>query len=117
MAAEVEKIEVAQAVETVTEADKKLEQIKTEKAAKKAERQSKRLGWKGPLKYVGKFINVVEDHPVATGVCVLAGVPIGVGGVYLYDKYASKKADDVVDDTTEEPLETEVVNEAPFDEA
>ena len=114
MAAEVEKIEVNQAVTTVTEADKKVEQIKAEKAAKKAERQNKRLAWKGPFKYVGKFINVVEDHPVATGVSVLAGVPLGVGAVYLYDKYA-KKADDVVDDTTDEPLETTEVDEAPFD--
>lgn len=113
--AEVEKIEATQAVEAVKEADKKLADIKAEKAAKKAERQNKRLGWKGPFKYVGKFINVVEDHPVATGVCVLAGVPLGVGGVYLYDKYGKKKPDDdTVDVDVEVEVETET-EQAPFD--
>lgn len=112
--AEVERIETEKAVEAVEAADKKLADIKAEKAAKKAERQNKRLGWKGPFKYVGKFINVVEDHPVATGICVLAGVPIGVGGVYLYDKYGKKNSDDDTVDVEVEIEETET-EQAPFD--
>lgn len=111
MANEVEKIEVTAAVDTVKEADEKVEKIKAEKAAKKADRQNKRLNWKGPFKYVGKAINHIEDHPVATGISVLAGVPIGVAGVYLYDKYVKKSdTEDVVDISEETEAET-----APFD--
>lgn len=113
MANEVEKIETKVAVEAVTEADKKIADIKAEKAAKKAARQNKRLGWKGPGKLVGKAINFVEDHPVATTVSFLAGVPVGVAGVLIYQKL-SNKSDDVAEEATESN-ETEESNEAPFD--
>lgn len=109
--AEVEKAEANVAVNAVTEADKKVADIKAEKEAKKAARQNKRLGWKGPLKYIGKAINVVEDHPVATAVSVLTGVPIGAAGVLLYQKYG-KKSDDVIEEATDAE-ETEA--EPPFD--
>ena len=111
--AEVEKIETKVAVEAVEAADKKVADIKAERAAKKAERQNKRLGWKGPFKLIGKGINFVEDHPVATGISVLAGVPIGAAGVILYNKYGKKSDDDTVDVEVEiEETETE---QAPFD--
>lgn len=111
--AEVEKIETKVAVEAVEAADKKVADIKAERAAKKAERQDKRLGWKGPFKLIGKGINFVEDHPVATGISVLAGVPIGAAGVILYNKYGKKSDDDTVDVEVEiEETETE---QAPFD--
>ncbi len=112
MANEVEKIEAAQANNAVVEADKKVADIKAEKAAKKAERQNKRLEWKGPLKLVGKVINHIEDHPVATAVSVLAGVPIGAAGVVLYNKYGKKSEETV--DVDVEITETEEA-EAPFD--
>lgn len=114
MANEVEKIEAAQANNAVVEADKKVADIKAEKAAKKAERQNKRLEWKGPLKIVGKVINHVENHPVATAVSVLAGVPIGAAGVVLYNKYGKQKSEETVD-VDVEITETEEANEAPFD--
>lgn len=113
MANEVEKIEAAQANNAVVKADKKVADIKAEKAAKKAERQNKRLEWKGPLKLVGKVINHVENHPVATAVSVLAGVPIGAAGVVLYNKYGKKSEETV--DVDVEITETEEANEAPFD--
>lgn len=113
MANEVEKIEAAQANNAVVEADKKVADIKAEKAAKKAERQNKRLEWKGPLKLVGKVINHIEDHPVATAVSVLAGVPIGAAGVVLYNKYGKKSEETV--DVDVEITETEEANEPPFD--
>lgn len=112
MANEVEKIEAAQANNAVVEADKKVADIKAEKAAKKAERQNKRLEWKGPLKLIGKVINHVEDHPVATAVSILAGVPIGAAGVVLYNKYGKKSEETV--DVDVEITETEEA-EAPFD--
>ena len=112
MANEVEKIEAAQANNAVVEADKKVADIKAEKAARKAERQNKRLEWKGPLKIVGKVINHVENHPVATAVSVLAGVPIGAAGVVLYNKYGKKSEETV--DVDVEITETEEA-EAPFD--
>ena len=111
--AEVERIETEQAVKAVQEADKKLADIKEQKAAKKAERQNKRLGWKGPFKLIGKGINFVEDHPVATGISVLAGVPIGAAGVILYNKYG-KKSDDTVDVDVEVEVEETETEEAPF---
>lgn len=112
MANEVERIEAGVAVESVAKADEKVANIKADKAAKKAARQNKRLEWKGPLKFVGKAINVVEDHPVATAVSVLAGVPVGVAGVLIYQKVT--KSDDVVEEATAED-KTEESNEAPFD--
>lgn len=113
MANEVEKIEANVATTAVVEADKKVADIKAEKAAKKAARQNKRLEWKGPLKLVGKAINHIENHPVATAVSVLAGVPIGAAGVVLYNKYG-KKSEEAVD-VDVEITETEEANEAPFD--
>lgn len=113
MANEVEKIEAAQANNAVVEADKKVADIRAEKAAKKAERQNKRLEWKGPMKLVGKVINHIEDHPIATAVSVLAGVPIGAAGVVLYNKYGKKE--ETVVETDVEITETEEANEAPFD--
>lgn len=115
MANEVERIEAGVAVESVAKADEKVADIKAEKAAKKAARQNKRLEWKGPLKFVGKAINVVEDHPVATAVSVLTGVPVGVAGVLLYQKF-SQKSDDVAEEATAEDKTEEANNEeAPFD--
>ncbi len=108
----VEKIEATQAHNAVVEADKKVADLKAQKEAERAARQNKRLGWKGPLKLVGKVINHIENHPVATTVSVLAGVPIGVIGVVAYNKYVKK------DDTTDvevEITETEEANEPPFD--
>lgn len=109
----VEKVEATVATTAVVEADKKVADIKAEKAAKKAERQNKRLEWKGPMKLVGKVINHIEDHPVATAVSVLAGVPIGAAGVVLYNKYG-KKSEEAVEVETEVTIDEEA-NEAPFD--
>ena len=113
MANEVEKIEANVATTAVVEADKKVADIKAEKAAKKAERQNKRLEWKGPMKLVGKVINHIEDHPVATAVSVLAGVPIGAAGVVLYNKYG-KKSEETVEVETEVAID-ETADEPPFD--
>lgn len=111
--AEVERIETEKAVEAVTKADDKVKQIEAEKTAKKKVRQDKRANWKGPLKLIGKAINYIEDHPVATTVSVLAGVPIGVAGVVAYEKFVKKSDDDTVDVEVEiEETETE---QAPFD--
>ena len=109
----VEKIEATQATTAVVEADKKVADLKAEKLAKKAERQNKRLEWKGPLKLVGKVINHVEDHPVATAVSVLAGVPIGAAGVWAYNKYVKK--DDTIEVETEVTIDDETAVEPPFD--
>ena len=108
----VEKVEANVATTAVVEADKKVADIKAEKAAKKAERQNKRLEWKGPMKLVGKVINHIEDHPVATAVSVLAGVPIGAAGVVLYNKYGKKSEETEVE--TEVTID-ETADEAPFD--
>lgn len=107
----VEKIEATQANNAVVEADKKVADLKAQKEAEKAARHNRRLGWKGPLKLVGKVLNHIEDHPVATAVSVLAGVPIGALGVVAYNKYVKK------DDTTDVEVEIteEEANEAPFD--
>ena len=106
-----EKVEATVAVESVKEADKKVADIKAEQAAKRAARFTKRENWWGPLKYVGKFFNVCEEHPVATGVSVALGVPLGIGAVVAKDHFFGKKDDE---ETTEEEtlLETET---APFD--
>ena len=111
----VEKVETNVAVEAVTKADNKVKQIEAEKTAKRKVRQDKRANWKGPLKLIGKAINYIEDHPVATTVSVLAGVPIGVVGVVAYEKFV-KKSDDGTDEVTEEETNTEIeADEPPFD--
>ena len=110
----VEKIESTVAVEAVTKADEKVKNLEAEKAAKKAEKQLKRANWKGPLKVVGKFFNVCEDHPVAMGASALLGAAAPVAfGIYLWDKSKKSENADVTVDV--DITETEEANEPPFD--
>lgn len=107
-----EEIETKVAVEAVNEAEAKVEKIKAEKLAKKAERQNKRLEWKH-FKWVGKSINWVENNPVGAAVSVLTGTGIGYGIAKGIEIYKSKKS------TAELPEETtsDEAEEAPFEEA
>lgn len=109
----VEKIEATQATTAVVEADKKVADLKAKREAERAAIHNKRLGWKGPLKIVGKIINHIEDHPVATTVSVLAGVPIGALGVVAYNKFVKK--DDTVEVETEVEITENEATEPPFD--
>lgn len=109
---EVAEVEAKAAVEKVKEADKNVDQIKAEKAAKKAERQAKRLTWKGPLKVIGKGINWCENNPVPAAVCVVTGTGLGWGGKVLYDHFVGKKTNDETEAEETPLLESET---APFD--
>lgn len=107
-----QEVEANVAIESVKEADKKVADIKAEQAAKRAARFAKRENWWGPFKYVGKFFNVCEEHPVATGVSVALGVPLGIGAVVAKDHFFGKKDEEATEEET--PL-LEEANEAPFD--
>ena len=104
-----EKAEKDVAIEAVKEADKKVDDIKAERAAKRAVRFAKRENWWGPFKYAGKLFNVVEEHPVASATCALTGGAAAVALVIGKDHFFGKKEEDVTEESTEE------VVEAPFD--
>lgn len=110
----VEKVESNVAVEAVQKADDKVQQIKAEKAAKKAKRQNDRLAnwkWKG----AAKLVNYVENNigPITVGMAV--GGPGAIllyeSGKRIYQKYKDKNTEEAVID----PETTEEANEAPFD--
>lgn len=105
-----EKIENEQAIATVVEADKKVAEIKAEKAAKKAKKHEERLQ-KHPK--IGKVINWIDDNKVGVGVGVALGGPIGVGAVLGYQKIKAKKAETDVVDTETNSSESEPL---PFEE-
>ena len=105
--AEVEKIEKDQALNNVAEADKKVADIKAEKAAKKA---AKHQGTLTKHPKIGKALNWLDDHKVHLLAGALTGGAGFVGGV-LWERHvnkASETSDDVV-------VETEVTVEPPFD--
>lgn len=112
----VEKIEAQNAIANVQAADRKVAQLEAEKLAKKQARQDKRANWPGPLKFVGKLVNVCEDHPVATTVLVGLGGLAGVAGVFAYDALSNKDSDDDVEVEVETIVDNGNGNvEAPFD--
>ena len=111
----VEKVESNVAVEAVQKADDKVQQIKAEKAAKKAKRQNDRLAnwkWKG----AAKLANYVENNigPITLGMAV--GGPGAIllyeGGKKIYKNYKAKHTEEafIEPETTEE-----TVIEPPFD--
>lgn len=113
MANEVEKIESNIAVEAVQKADDKVQQIKAEKAAKKAKRQNDRLvNWK--WKVAAKVANYVENNIGAVTLGMAVGGPGAVllyeSGKRIYQKYKDKGTEEAVT----EPETTEPV-EPPFD--
>ena len=90
-----EKVEAKAAVNAVAEADAKVEAIKAEKIAKKAQKQEARLAnwkWKG----AAKAVNYVENNAKPIGIGMAIGGPLGVGIAYGIKKgvelYQSKKA-------------------------
>ena len=101
----VEGIEAQAAMEKVVEADNKVEQIKAEKAAKKAKKHEERLQ-KHPK--LGKFVNWCDDNKTGVLVGALIGGPIGVAVVKVLDSKKKAKTDSSVDISTE-------VEESPFD--
>ena len=116
MAKEIIKIEADAAVKAAKEAEEKVAKIKEEKAAKKAARQAKRLEWKGPLKWLGKGINALEDHPVLVTLAFLAGIPVGILVVFLVNKFKTSPSvhPDDAEDLMDEALDSNQ-DEAPFD--
>jgi preprotein translocase subunit SecF len=108
-----EEIEVKAAVSAVEEAEQKVADIKAEKAAKKTKKQADRLA-KHPK--LGKVINYVEDNAKPIGIGIAIGGPIGVGVAYgvkkAIDHFSAKNAEEVVEDPTDEEVETDTT---PFD--
>ena len=113
----VEKVESNVAVEAVQKADDKVQQIKAEKAAKKAKKQNDRLAnwkWKG----AAKLVNYVENNigPITVGMAV--GGPGAIllyeSGKRIYQKYKDKNTEEAVIDseTTEEAVEPPFDTEA-----
>lgn len=116
MANEKEKIEVTTAVAEVEKTEAKVEQIKADRAAKKAKKQNDRLEnwkWKGGA----KIVNYCENNWKPIGIGILIGGPAGVaaveGGKKIYNHFKSKKTDEVTVEE-EEPVSNEA-SEAPFD--
>ena len=105
--AEVEKIEKDQALNNVAEADKKIAEIKAEKAAKKAAKHQERLT-KHPK--IGKALNWLDDHKVHIVAGALTGGAGFVGGV-LWERHVNKASGDI----EPEIPETEATVEPPFD--
>ena len=106
--AEVEKIEKDQALNNVAEADKKIADIKAEKAAKKAAKHQETLE-KHPK--AGRFFNWVDDNKGK----LLAGAATGGAGFVLgmlYERCIRNKASG---DIEPEIPETEATVEPPFD--
>lgn len=103
-----EKIEKDSAIEAVKEAEKKVADIKAEKAAKKAKKHEERLN-KHPK--LGKAINWVDDNKIPVGVGVLIGGPLGVAAVLGYQKIKQNKADEAI--ANEE--NSDEVEETPFE--
>ena len=105
--AEVEKIEKDQALNNVAEADKKVADIKAEKAAKKAAKHQETLT-KHPK--IGKALNWLDDHKVHIVAGALTGGAGFVGGV-LWERHVNKASG------TNEPEieEMEEAVEPPFD--
>lgn len=108
MANEVEKIEANVAVNAVAEADKKVADIKAEKAAKKAAKHQETLV-KHPR--IGKFLNWVDDHKVHIITGALTGGAGFVGGV-LWERHINKASGNS-EPEIQEIEETEA--EPPFD--
>lgn len=111
-----EEVEAKAAVASVEEAEKKVADIKAEKAAKKAKRQADRLA-KHPK--LGKVLNYAEDNAVPIGVGVAIGCPVGAG-VYLgvkklVEHFSGKKTEEVVEASTDETSDEESVDTTPFD--
>lgn len=111
----VEKIEAATANAAVIEADAKVDQIKAERAAKKAKKQADRLAnwkWKG----AAKLFNYVENNvgPITVGMAVggPAAVLLYEGGKQIVKNYKAKHAEETVAEP--ETIEEEAV-EPPFD--
>ena len=104
-----EKIEKDSAIEAVKEAEKKVSDIKAEKAAKKAKKHEERLN-KHPK--LGKAINWVDDNKIPVGVGVLIGGPIGVAAVLGYQKIKKNKAEEACIANEENSDEVE---ETPFE--
>lgn len=111
-----QEVEANVAIEEVKKADEKVKAIETDRAAKKAEKQEKRLNWWGPLKYVGKGINAVENNPKTFGLGIAVGGPLGAAVAWGVKKgvdyFRSKSSDEATEEET--PL-LEEANEAPFD--
>lgn len=108
-----QEVEANVAIESVKEADKKVADIKADKAAKKAARMQKRLEWKGPFKLVGKLVNAYDENPGEMWTATLLGG--GLGGLAVV---GVKKAISVFkkdEEATEETPLLEEANEAPFD--
>jgi hypothetical protein len=108
-----QEVEANVAIEEVKKADEKVKAIEIDRAAKRAEKQEKRLNWWGPFKYVGKGINAVENNPKTFGLGLAVGGPLGAAAAWGVKKgvdyFRSKSSDEVTEETTEE-----VAEEAPF---
>ena len=106
-----EQVEATAAVEAVNEAEKKVEQIKADKAAAKAKKHAEREA-KHPK--LGKVINWIDDNKVGIGVGVGIGGPLGVAGVLAYQKLKAKNTS--TDEVADIPVEDESrIDTTPFD--
>ena len=111
MANEVEKIEANVATTAVVEADKKVADIKAERAAKKAAKHKATLE-KHPK--IGAALNWVDDNKWK----LLAGVATGGAGFglgVLWEKQRNKKSEETVEVETEVTIDETEEAEAPFD--
>lgn len=110
-----QEVEAEVAIESVKEADKKVADIKAERAAKKAARMQKRLQWKGPFKPLGTLVNAYDENPGKMWTATALGGGLG-GLVVLGVQKAIEKFGNKTEEVTEEetPL-LEEANEAPFD--
>lgn len=112
----VEKIEATAATTAVVEADRKVADLKAEKAAKKAKKQNDRLTkwkWKGAAKVVNYVENNVKPITIGMAVGGPAAVLLYEGGKRIVKNYKAKHAEEAVAEP--ETIEEEEANEAPFD--
>jgi len=113
-----EEIEAKSAVEAVEVAEKKVEDIKTQKKAALEARCAKREQWRGPFKLVGKFVNAYDREPGKMWGATLLGGAAGAGVVVLVEKvvdhFSAKKAD-AIDEASTDETDEEVVDTTPFD--
>lgn len=107
----VEKIEATQANNAVVEADKKVANIKAERAAKKAAKHTATLE-KHPK--IGPVLNWADDNKWN----LLAGAATGGAGFaigMLWERHRNKKSEETIEVETEVTIDDGTAVEPPFD--
>lgn len=107
-----EQVEAKAAVEAVAKADKKIEDIKAQRAADKAKKHAERIE-KHPK--LGKAINWVDDHKWQIAAGAATGGVSFAAGWFGHKFFGKNDAEVTVDVSIDEETASNEASEAPFD--